>query len=106
MNLLVEKGWPAGLFEGEGSIGWTSGRGQRRYPLLQLVSTDRDVLEKFIEIVGRARVRGPYDQLGRGTKPVYRWATSGKYAQEIMVWMEPLLCSRRRARWQEVKDVR
>jgi len=60
--------WAAGLFEGEGCISFDS-----RQPKLRQVSlamTDKDVMERFINIVGFGNLLGPY----KGTnKPRWDW---------------------------------
>lgn len=54
MASQVEVAWAAGLFEGEGSCGIGSGQ---RQPRLQLVMTDRDVVDRFAEVIGVGNVR-------------------------------------------------
>ena len=60
--------WAAGLFEGEGCISFDS-----RQPKLRkvyLAMTDKDVMERFINIVGFGNLLGPY----KGTnKPQWAW---------------------------------
>jgi len=65
--------WAAGLFEGEGSISC--------YPIkcrvnsirtdVSLASTDKDVIDKFCQIVGAGDVKGPREYPRR--KPIYYW---------------------------------
>ena len=73
-KLPPEWRWLAGLFEGEGSITCHKAHG-KYYPRLSIAMTDRDVLERVVEITGVAHVRGPY--VGRtrslGKKPIYYW---------------------------------
>ena len=63
--------WAAGLFEGEGCITFNS-----RQPNLRKVyiaMTDKDVMERFVNIVGFGKLLGPY----KGTnKPRWEWAVS------------------------------
>jgi hypothetical protein len=48
-----EIAWAAGLFEGEGSVGcW----GARKSLRAVMYTTDRDVLEKFVSVVGIGRI--------------------------------------------------
>lgn len=47
----VDLAWAAGLFEGEGCVYAHSQPGGRPYPGLALGMTDRDVVERFAEIV-------------------------------------------------------
>lgn len=60
--------WAAGLFEGEGSITLYD-----RYIMLAMTTTDRDVLERFVGVVGYGKV---HTSLLRGgqRKQQYRWA--------------------------------
>jgi hypothetical protein len=62
LELLGEKkisapallGWAAGIYEGEGcfSMRWSMKNNKgKRYPAISIVSTDRDVLEKFQAVV-------------------------------------------------------
>lgn len=49
---LLDLAWAAGLFEGEGCVGLQKKPGGRHLVLLQVASTDRDVLERFMAITG------------------------------------------------------
>ena len=69
--------WAAGIFEGEGSIVVRPAGGkkpglQRR---LQVAMTDRDVLDRFRDVVGAGTVRGPFDRKPN-YKPIYIWTCS------------------------------
>ena len=62
MTTETEIAWAAGLFEGEGSIGFRGGsRGYvYAYLNLQLRSTDQDVVYRFHQIISEGNVNGPY----------------------------------------------
>ena len=97
--------WAAGLFEGEGCItvinpeGHKSSRGG---PRLALNSTDEDVLQKFIGVVGCGRMNGPYHN-GPRRKPIWHWVCGGfENVQAICAMFWHFLCTRRRARIVEV----
>lgn len=49
VNKDLQIAWAAGLFEGEGCI---TDIDSPNNPLLQMTMTDKDVMEKFVEIVG------------------------------------------------------
>ena len=63
--------WAAGLFEGEGSIpSDASNKNQRR---LSLRMTDKDVMERFVSVVGYGNLNGPKWTKG-STKPLWQWS--------------------------------
>jgi hypothetical protein len=76
----TEIAWVAGFLEGEGSFGVYSRRSGYRYLLLQVSSTDRDVLERLRSVVGHGSICGPVNQKhprNRSTwSPEYRYSTS------------------------------
>jgi hypothetical protein len=87
-----EVAWAAGLFEGEGCITYGS---DKRYPRLQLRSTDKDIVLKFVDIIGV----GSYVEEGTRSdnwKDVYFWQVGGstevKYVLELLL---PFLGKRR-----------
>lgn len=99
--------WAAGLFEGEGSMG-LKGFGPPRkdgtkklYPRMTLVSTDKDVVERFRDYMqcGTAYYRKP--QKG-GHKPSWVWEVNSKSARESINKIYPYLCGRRQAKAREV----
>ena len=65
--------WAAGLFEGEGSI-FTSNRNKaEKYIAINM--TDKDVMQKFVSVVGYGNLLGPY----KGTnKPYWQWKCGKK----------------------------
>jgi hypothetical protein len=98
MSREIDIAWAAGLFEGEGSIYIASIR-KYRYPRLQVTSTDRDVLEKFISIVkyGRIYSNGHVRSNRMGNKQKH-WIQISNIGECRYVVREfwPYLCSRRR----------
>jgi hypothetical protein len=92
--------WFTGLFEGEGSFGFSNGRAKR----LSMVSTDKDVLMKVKELLGG----NLYSASRRGSKEhwkeAYVWTITGSPAIELCHAMEPYLMSRRKARMKEWLD--
>jgi hypothetical protein len=105
----VEVAWVAGLLEGEGSFGFTTGRaGGRRYPRIEMVSTDRDVVVRLAEVLG-GRVNGPYHTKHVGfaasgnVKPQWRWRLNSQVAViEVLKAIRPFMLSRRGARIDEL----
>lgn len=95
----VDIAWAAGLFEGEGSVGMSS---SQRQPRVQLVSTDEDVVRRFVEIIGRGNVRG-YHKTAAHHKDYWQWSVQSKddvlYVLNLL-W--PYLGERRRERAIEV----
>lgn len=67
--------WAAGLFEGEGSITarayQTKKYGLTHQIAMELVTSDLDVIEKFIRIVGCGTVN-PYNKGIKGTLPHHK----------------------------------
>ena len=79
--------WATGLFEGEGSF-TNSGK----YPKLYLSMTDRDVVEKFVEIVGVGTIKERHLE-PRQTQ--YSWQITGRKIKPIVEKMLPYLGLRR-----------
>lgn len=97
----TESGWAAGLFEGEGSI-----RYYRDMINLKLGMTDRDVVEKFMRVVGCGKIR-----LTKKAEPhhlqFYEWSAVRKDdVSQVMRLLLPNLGERRTARWNEVLALR
>ena len=64
--------WAAGLFEGEGCIS-TPSRNNCIKRVLYIGMTDKDVMERFVSVVGYGNLNGPQWKQG-GTKPVWQWS--------------------------------
>jgi len=104
-QLTVRLAWAAGLFEGEGSFTVHRSRNPTRkdgftnvnaYPCAQLQMTDKDVMDKFVEIVGVGKVNGPYLDKRGARKPKYSWQVINKEAIQVINMLKPFLRSRRR----------
>lgn len=93
IKLQINRAWAAGLFEGEGSIlVYTE---PRPYMALAVVSTDKDVIDRFFNIVLYSKIyfRRP---LVKNRKDQYVWkSTRIADIREILSWMMPYLCNRR-----------
>lgn len=106
--------WAAGLFEGEGSVSFRrlEKRAHRISCVMQLSSTDEDVVSRFADCVGCGRVTGPYRnrQWWHGEKvevgkPYWSWkcqACGAVYA--LLAKFYPFLGERRQKRAREVMD--
>lgn len=103
--------WAAGLFEGEGSIVWTSYPSRhrtKRYTRCQvsLHTTDKDVLERFVKAIGFGTINGPYTYVSRKIrkrKPSWYWAVAGhERVQTTIAMLWPWLGERRQKRAKEV----
>ena len=93
--------WFVGLFEGEGYISQYKSASPWNW-MLGLSSTDRDVLERVVSIVG-GKIYGPYRNNIPNRKPMYTWYISSKMQTvPLLEKMLPLLCSRRKAKAEEV----
>jgi hypothetical protein len=93
--------WLAGFFEGEASF--TLSRGAIH---LEASSTDRDVIERAVAILGNTRVYGPYgtgksNKTGEPNKPQWRATVCGRRAAEWMMTLYVFMGERRRARIRE-----
>ena len=65
--------WAAALFEGEGSIFIRKKDVNTRY--ISISMTDKDVMQRFVNVVGYGNLRGPY----KGShKPYWSWECAKK----------------------------
>ena len=102
--------WAAGLFEGEGCIYMNHKR-----MCAQIRSTDKDVLDRFCDIVGVGKVYGPYTtkQSINGEvitnpkwKDNYVWQCYSDPARQVIERLYPLLGHRRQQKAREVLDAK
>jgi hypothetical protein len=61
MNVLsdTDRGWVAGLFEGEGSFYRNLSNYRYRVPRAQMTQKDRSVLERLVSVTGLGTITGP-----------------------------------------------
>lgn len=101
-------GWAAGFFEGEGYSGFNYliGYKKRKYPKLTLsiAQVYREPLDKFQEIFGIGKVRGPYGPYGTTKQAYYQYQTSGPKAVEVLEKMIPYLFQKRLQAEQAIKE--
>jgi hypothetical protein len=92
-------GWAAGLFEGEGCISLSLSSRPKGYPRprLSVTSTDLDVLEKLLSVVGFGYIDGPKQV--RTNKPFWTWrcAAADEVATVLTAFL-PYLGKRRSAK--------
>ena len=70
--------WAAGLFEGEGCIHTLQmTKAKNTYITLRQTMTDKDVMEKFVNIVGYGNLLGP-SWKKNSTKPIWDWNVTKK----------------------------
>jgi hypothetical protein len=78
-----EIAWAAGLFEGEGCITVTN-----RVLTARVTNTDAEILERFIDVVDRGVLYGPYDRSqerdGFQRKPIYHWVAQNVAALDVL----------------------
>lgn len=84
--------WAAGIFEGEGS--WGCYRSKLR---ATIVIGDRDVLDRFAQIVGVGSVSQSTKPSNEAHRQMWRWSTSNLHVIELAVLFWPYLGDRRRA---------
>lgn len=103
MATEAEIAWAAGLFEGEGCLRVSRNRRGNLSPMICLQMTDRDMVQRFKDILeGRGDVRGPWDK-GPGRKPMYAVDICGRTdVKRVMQSFLPWLGTRRTAKAIEV----
>lgn len=77
---LVDFAWAAGFWDGEGCVSLTHrSYGGNKIPriVVQAAQVDREVLDKFCDIVGFGNVLGPYTQKNQNSQPYYVWRVEG-----------------------------
>lgn len=80
MRFLTEAYWCAGFWDGEGCTSYMKQYrdGRRReylYPVLTISQTDREVLDRFMAVIGLGTI---YPMPGNGsTKPYHVWRAGG-----------------------------
>ena len=109
MSRATEIAWAAGLFEGEGNLylQQTSGRRGPKQPQMSLAMTDRDVVERFREVVGEGTIRIHDDLKHPHFKRQYRWRMCGwKRISDALDLFKPYLGDRRLEKVREFEEAR
>ena len=89
--------WAAGLFEGEGSFCFNYGKPKA----IQIASTDRDVLEKVVEVFGGSIYTLSRDKMKAHWKTEYVWKLRTSDTLDFFSKVEPFLGERRLERGKE-----
>jgi hypothetical protein len=98
---MVDLGWIAGLIEGEGYIG-RIGRKSQPVASLEIYSTDRDVIERLVKLLGgktkqREQCLSARKYSKGQTKTLYYVRWNSARAAAIIMTIFPLLSERRKA---------
>lgn len=100
----IQLAWAAGLFEGEGNFSqyeYKGVNGSIYYPRAALVSSDKDILERFQEIVGLGNITSKKKNLGK--KDMWVWQTgSVEKTQALYAMLWKWLGERRKDRIREI----
>lgn len=91
-------GWMVGLLEGEGCFTWSPLRDGKKTPLVQILMTDRDTIDRYSVLVGN----GVGTKTREGKKDIYRVRTTGQPATQIMIVVQPHMSARRAGRIEEI----
>jgi|SRR3990167_3771805 len=94
----AEVAWAAGFFEGEGCL---SHFAHRHIPRASVSSTDRDVLQRFNDVVLVGRIE-PHGLLRVGRKAIWRWTANSDDAVAVIKLLLPHLGVRRATRAREL----
>lgn len=98
-----ELAWAGGLFEGEGSIG-VARSGPNGSPRLQIWSSDKDIIERFSNIIRLGKMPDrPRPPGVLGNKELWVWHCTGhERVQAILAAIWPWLGKRRKSRAVEI----
>ena len=89
--------WAGGLFEGEGTFTDT------RCPAARIVTTDKEVRDRFAEIIGVGSCHDAGRLYAGERKLRFTWNCYGfEKVQAVMAMLWPYLCERRRQQAQAV----
>lgn len=100
-----ETAWAAGLFEGEGTLtGWHGPARPNKQWYMKIEMCDLDVIQRFHRWAGCGAVYNGYDRRKETYSPTYLWKIGArKDIERIMDLLYPWLCSRRKAKIDEVR---
>lgn len=103
---MSEIAWAAGLFEGEGCFTVSTSNGKYRQARVKLRSTDEDVVRRFHQAIGLGTVReDSYFKRSNGYKTQWEWYARSAEVVQVIDMLLPWMCSRRRERALEVREV-
>lgn len=93
--------WLAGLIEGEGCINFSDAKGVQ-FNRVSVDMTDKDVIERILDIAGCGTMVGPY-AYKLSTKEIWRWHVQNAPAvKALLTVLYPRLGLRRRAKIEEL----
>lgn len=93
--------WLAGLLEGEGCFDLNMGR----YPRIQLVMADEDVVRKARSLIGSGSLCRHKTKKRETHSVMWHYAVSGKNAATLMEQLLPLLGLRRAMKINEILNI-
>jgi len=94
----------AGVFDGEGCIGCYTNGGIEKYLNIVIECTDRDSLERFVEVFGGTILQ--HKKRNFHYKDIFRWKMTGKKAWIAIKEMIPYMCKRRREKYATLEHYR
>lgn len=103
----MDVAWFSGLFEGEGCVGYYVDKRNPNtgYVRLQIESTDKDIVDRLVEIWGGKIWFNTSPSKPKHHKPSWRWYISNKKEVRFIIEkMYPYLGQRRRQRCDEVLE--
>lgn len=103
LSSQAEIAWAAGVFEGEGSVSWNERNHQARF---SMAMTDRDVMERFISIIGSRATLTMSKLRDPKYKTIFQWACLYDEFEPLCELFRPWLCNRRLNKMTEVLEKR
>jgi hypothetical protein len=102
-----QRGWLAGLLEGEGTFVTQRRRKHGKtysYPAFEITMTDRDVIERVSALLGNRAVQLCHSpsRKNAGYKPMYRVRVVGALAEGMLLDLYDLFGTRRQQRIDEM----
>jgi len=94
----------AGVFDGEGCIGCYTNGGIEKYLNIVIECTDRDSLERFVEVFGGTILQPK--KRNCNYKDIFRWKLVGKKAWTVIAEMIPYMCKRRKEKYATLEHYR
>lgn len=94
----VDRGWVAGLLEGEGTFYWAKPVPKKHAGFGSIVvrMTDEDVIRKLHRVTGVGTVSGPYVDKRPNHRPTWNWQVSSYHeTTELLQEILPLMGVRR-----------
>jgi len=90
----IERTWFAGLFDGEGCVGWPR-RNVLHSVYLSITNTNENLMNRVAEITGTGRIK--YKHRDSRHSPIWVWACYGENARSILRQIVPWLIVKKEA---------